>query len=111
MNDAEAATAGNGLGVFYFPVAEGCKYYAHATGSKISWSGIYFSENEAAKVEVVGETEEGTISKVLVGEGTSGIQAVKNVINTNDAIFNAAGQKVGPNYKGLVIKNGKKMIQ
>ena len=207
MNDAEAATAGNGLGVFYFPVAEGCKYYAHATGSKISWSGIYFSETEAAKVEVVGETEEGAISKVLVGgapvdekvysvigtiEGNwdsdkdmtkgsdgiytavfenvkagdyefkirvnhdwaenfgvdgaqdganlkvkvnndgstitikfdlstktitatvsdaSGISTIKNDINANDVIFNAAGQKVGANYKGLVIKNGKKMIQ
>ena len=208
MNDAEAATAGNGLGVFYFPVAEGCKYYAHATGSKISWSGIYFSETEAAKVEVTGETEEGgAISKVLVGgapvdekvysvigtiEGNwdsdkdmtkgsdgiytavfenvkagdykfkirvnhdwaenfgvdgaqdgpnltvsvptdgstitikfdlstktitatvsdaSGISTIKNDINANDVIFNAAGQKVGANYKGLVIKNGKKMIQ
>ena len=207
MNDAEAATAGNGLGVFYFPVAEGCKYLAHATGSKISWSGIYFSETEAAKVEVVGETEEGAISKVLVGgapvdekvysvigtiEGNwdsdkdmtkgsdgiytavfenvkagdyefkirvnhdwtenfgvdgaqdgpnlkvkvnndgstitikfdlstktitatvseaSGISTIKNDINANDVIFNAAGQKVGANYKGLVIKNGKKMSQ
>jgi hypothetical protein len=44
LGDAEAATAGNGLGVFYFPVAKDCKYYAHATGSKISWSGIYFAE-------------------------------------------------------------------
>jgi hypothetical protein len=207
LNDEEAASAGNGLGVIYFPVAEGCKYYAHATGSKISWSGIYFSENEAAKVEVVGETEEGAISKVLVGgapvdekvysvigtiEGNwdsdkdmtkgsdgiytavfenvkagnyefkirvnhdwaenfgvdgaqdgpnltvsvptdgstitikfnlstktitatvsvaSGISTIKNDINANDVIFNAAGQKVGANYKGLVIKNGKKMIQ
>ena len=207
LNDEEAASAGNGLGVFYFPVAEGCKYYAHATGSKISWSGIYFSETEAAKVEVVGETEEGAISKVLVGgapvdekvysvigtiEGNwdsdkdmtkgsdgiytavfenvkagdyefkirvnhdwtenfgvdgaqdgpnlkvkvnndgstitikfdlstktitatvseaSGISTIKNDINANDVIFNAAGQKVGANYKGLVIKNGKKIIQ
>ena len=208
MNDENAETAGNGLGVFYFPVAEGCKYYAHATGSKISWSGIYFSETEAAKVEVTGETEEGgAISKVLVGgapvdekvysvigtiEGNwdsdkdmtkgsdgiytavfenvkagdyefkirvnhdwaenfgvdgaqdganlkvsvptdgstitikfdlstktitatvseaSGISTIKNDINANDVIFNAAGQKVGANYKGLVIKNGKKMIQ
>ena len=111
MNDENAETAGNGLGVFYFPVAEGCKYYAHATGSKISWSGIYFSETEAAKVEVTGETEEGgAISKVLVGN-TSGIQTVKNAINTNGAIYHLAGQKVGANYKGLVIKNGKKMIQ
>ena len=41
----------------------------------------------------------------------SGISTIKNVINVNDVIFNAAGQKVGANYKGLVIKNGKKIIQ
>ena len=31
--------------------------------------------------------------------------------NASNAIFNVAGQKVDKNYKGLVIKNGKKMIQ
>ncbi|MBR5749215.1 MAG: hypothetical protein IKY01_10590 [Prevotella sp.] len=66
LGDAEATTAGNGLGVFYFPVAEGCTYLAHATGSKISWSGIYFSETEAKSVTVEGEG----ISKTLVGEGS-----------------------------------------
>lgn len=105
LGDAEAATAGNGLGVFYFPVAKDCKYYAHATGSKISWSGIYFSENEAASVVVAGD--EGT--KTLVG-GESGIAAVKAAAQ-NNVIYNAAGQKVSKNYKGLVIVNGKKMIQ
>ncbi len=29
----------------------------------------------------------------------------------NGAIFNLAGQKVDENYKGLVIKSGKKLIQ
>ena len=29
----------------------------------------------------------------------------------NGYIYNLAGQKVGKDYKGLVIKNGKKMIQ
>ena len=64
-NNNEAESAGNGLGVFYFPVAEGCKYYASASGSKISWSGIYFSENEAKTITVEGEG----ISKTLVGSG------------------------------------------
>ncbi len=41
----------------------------------------------------------------------SGISTIKNVINVNDVIFNAAGQKVDKNYKGIVIKNGKKIIQ
>ncbi len=105
LGDAEAATAGNGLGVLYFPVAEGCKYYAHATGSKISWSGICFSETEAKTVTVEGDG----ISKTLVGAGT-GINSVKSVV-TDSAIYNLAGQKVNASYKGVVIKNGKKFFQ
>lgn len=31
--------------------------------------------------------------------------------NTNAPIFNLAGQRVGKSYKGVVIKNGKKLIQ
>ena len=106
LGDVEAATAGNGLGVFYFPVAKDCKYFAHATGSKISWSGIYFSETEAASVKVASDEAE----FVLVG-GEAGISTVKATAENNSVIYNIAGQKVSKDYKGLVIKNGKKMIQ
>ena len=104
--NAEAESAGNGLGVLYFPVAKDCKYYAHATGSKISWSGIYFSETEAKSVTVANEES----SKTLVGDET-GIAALKAVKAENAAIYNLAGQRVDANYKGVVIKNGQKMIQ
>ncbi|MDE5915640.1 MAG: hypothetical protein K2G71_03590, partial [Duncaniella sp.] len=43
---------------------------------------------------------------------TSGISDV--IIDANpqsDVIYNVLGQKVDENYKGLVIKNGKKYIQ
>ena len=106
LNDAEAATAGNGLGVIYFPVAKDCKYLAHATGSKISWSGIYFSENEAASIKVA--KEDGTEFSILADPAS--VNTIKADAQ-NGAIFNVAGQKVGANYKGLVIKNGKKTIQ
>lgn len=104
--NAEAESAGNGLGVFYFPVAKDCKYYAHATGSKISWSGIYFSETEAKSVTVANEES----SKTLVGDET-GIAALKAVKAENAAIYNLAGQRVDANYKGVVIANGQKKIQ
>ena len=42
--------------------------------------------------------------------GTDGINTVK-VAAENSAIYNLAGQKVGKDFKGLVIKDGKKMIQ
>lgn len=46
-------------------------------------------------------------------EVPTGINAVTSVVNakTSDVIYNVAGQKVSKDYKGLVIKNGKKSIQ
>ena len=42
----------------------------------------------------------------------SAIETVKTTVKANkEAIYNLAGQKVGKDYKGLVIKNGKKQIQ
>jgi hypothetical protein len=47
----------------------------------------------------------------LITWGEAGINDLKfNTVN-NGAIFNLAGQKVDENYKGLVIKSGKKLIQ
>jgi len=77
--DAEAASAGNGLGVFYFPVAKDCKYLAHATGSKIMWNAVYFSETEAQSVAVANDAE----TRTIIGNG--GGSAVSNDIWTNTA--------------------------
>jgi hypothetical protein len=41
---------------------------------------------------------------------STGINNVNVVENANGAIFNLAGQNVANNYKGLVIKNGKKVV-
>ena len=46
----------------------------------------------------------------LDGEETA-IESVKNVAAEAGVVYNLAGQKVDANYKGIVIKNGKKMIQ
>ena len=103
LNDADAASAGNGLGVIYFPVYEGCKYYAHATGSKISWSGAYFSASEAASVKLA--KEDGTEFELLgdasavagISEAKSEAAAPVKVITANGiqiGKFNIAGQQV-----------------
>ena len=105
--DIEAVTAGNGLGVFYFPVAKDCKYLAHATGSKISWSGIYFSENEATTVSLT--NDEGAVL-AIVGDQAASVKNIKNDVQ-NNVRYNLAGQKVDNNYKGLVIMNGKKVMK
>ena len=45
-----------------------------------------------------------------VGE-TTGISSVENKVEKADApVYNLAGQLVGKDYKGLVIKNGKKFV-
>ena len=49
------------------------------------------------------------ISWKLVTE--DGIETVLTTKVQNGAIYNLAGQKVDANYKGVVIKNGKKMLQ
>ena len=40
----------------------------------------------------------------------SAIETVKAAVKANEAVYNLAGQKVGKDYKGLVIKNGKKFV-
>ena len=51
------------------------------------------------------------IYKIEVTSGAAGIQAVKAAKAGNGFIYNLAGQRVDANYKGVVIKNGQKMIQ
>lgn len=50
-----------------------------------------------------------TTPNVVVGTGT-GIENVATEKVQDDAIYNAAGQRVGKNYKGLVVTKGKKVI-
>lgn len=47
----------------------------------------------------------------LNGKSATGINAVKTVtLDDNSPIYNIAGQRVGKDYKGLVIQNGRKFI-
>lgn len=46
----------------------------------------------------------------IVESGTNAIQSVSVDAEDNDAIFNIYGQRVDANYKGFVIKNGKKQL-
>jgi hypothetical protein len=48
----------------------------------------------------------------VIDEGVVGISTVKAVADVeNNEVYNISGQRVANGYKGLVIKNGKKMIQ
>lgn len=51
------------------------------------------------------------LSRTAADAATTGISNIKAAASNNGAIYNIAGQRVANDYKGLVIKNGKKMIQ
>lgn len=73
-------------------------------GGVITNVGIQYTdpENKPAQVSVLGAWLIGT---------TTGISKVENLKVAQDGkCFNLAGQQVGKNYKGVVIKNGKKVI-
>ena len=48
--------------------------------------------------------------EVLEKRVTTGIQSVNSAKDAKDAIYNLAGQKVSTSYKGIVIKNGKRVV-
>ena len=53
------------------------------------------------------------IDKVeLICTESTGIEDVKVAVKpTQDVIYNVAGQKVDANYKGIIIRNGKKVLK
>lgn len=73
-------------------------------GGVIKNVGIQYTdaENKPAQVSVLG---------AWLIDTTTGISKVENLKVAQDGkCFNLAGQQVGKNYKGVVIKNGKKVI-
>ncbi|MBR0166267.1 MAG: hypothetical protein IJQ13_05260 [Prevotella sp.] len=54
------------------------------------------------------------VKKVEIYEkkgGTTAIRSLESAKSGHDAIYNLAGQKVDASYKGIVIKNGRKVVQ
>ena len=52
----------------------------------------------------------GTSNAVTVSD-TTGIQAPSvEIAGEDEALFSLAGQRVGKDYKGIVVKNGKKLV-
>lgn len=66
---------------------------------------------ETAGDVIVYNTNGCHIYKIEITSGTDAIQTVKTVKVDNGFIYNLAGQRVDANYKGVVIKNGQKLIQ
>lgn len=75
------------LATIEFDAAAGSTYYLFCAGSKLGAFGYVFTEG--------------------MPEGISGVEAQSK----NATFFNLAGQKVDSQYRGVVVKNGKKLFQ
>ena len=77
-------------------------------------SGIDFSDGKTVETKLaVSNAGWYYVYNLVLGtkETLAGIAPVKAVKAGNGLIYNLAGQRVDASYKGLVIKNGQKMIQ
>lgn len=75
-------------------------------GSNIYWDGFTILDTGG----VVGTTVVKKVQVIEKEKGTPAAIMTLKTIKADDTIYNLAGQKVNASYKGLVIKNGKKMI-
>lgn len=75
---------------------------------KSSVKQVYFTGEKGAKYTLLADVVIAT--KAYIAAGVSSVRA-DVVSNANAKIYNLAGQQVGKSYKGIVIKNGKKVIQ
>ena len=73
----------------------------------------HFQNWSGSSKKVVLNVKKAYLRKVIVTTTTSaGIETVRAIeLNANAPIYNLAGQRVGKDYKGVVIQSGKKFIK
>ena len=92
-------------------------YKDEVTGEEIpAESGLYWNVWEFDDGKCTSTRTSVTIYEVVGFSGEGYVPAGINTVSAeqtkcNNAIYNLAGQKVSAQYKGVVIKNGKKVIQ
>ena len=82
---------------------------------KISMNGYFMQYGEGTHTTfgVYNSTQDNAVLPMLYAKVSDAIKNVTTVVERNDAnapIFNLAGQRVGKDYKGVVIQNGKKYL-
>lgn len=92
------------------------------TFNPVVWNGKGDPNNDLSGVYAIGSNIvdgswyfAGEFDDVVISYGSDVPAGIENVateaVKKDNRIFNLAGQQVGKDYKGIVIKNGKKMIQ
>lgn len=78
---------------------------------QIGVKNLNYPEGSTDKTEILANTV--VIKSIVLLDATAtGVETIKSSISKNDELYNMSGQKVGKNYKGLVINKatGKKFI-
>ena len=91
-----------------FNVEAGKSYTVFCTGSKLGIYGFTYSAEAATIDPATTAAVKAEIDAAAGGE--TGINTVKSA-SENGVRYNLSGQKVAEGYKGVVIMNGRKMIQ
>jgi hypothetical protein len=102
---------GNGMKSIAFNMAEikgACDYYI----KDIVWK---LEDNTETLINMEGSdnfyVKEGAgTTPYIFGTDPSAIQGISKAVNASEAAYNLAGQRVGADYKGIVVKNGKKFM-
>lgn len=92
---------------------ENGKWVTAEEGSRASANGAYI---DITKLAIVTATDNDVTMDIDadLSSAATGIEAIhssKFIIQNSDAVYNLAGQRVGNDYKGIVIVNGKKVIR
>ena len=72
-------------------------------GAKVKTMGVQYTDADATPVSVY-------VTGAWLITTATGISNIENIKLDNGLTYNLAGQQVGKGYKGIVIKNGKKVI-
>ena len=85
-------------------IKDACQY----TFKNIKW---YLKSDQEGLTDENLIDAEGTANFSWIVVGGTGIENVTKNVKTSNAIYNLAGQRVSKDYKGLVIKDGKKFVK
>lgn len=109
----KATTTGGGASAKYYKLANGENGLGWYYGSADNTTGTAFTIG-ANKCYLVVDDDAGAEAAPrfigLEGDDETAIKSISTTPNKNDAIYNMAGQRVGNDYKGIVIKNGNKYL-
>lgn len=106
---SDDGTTANQLKIFRGKYIDGANFTAEdqiKLGDKVVICGKLVNYKDKAG-NVTPEVTQG--SKIVL-MGTNGISSVSKIEPTNAPMYNLAGQRVSKSYKGVVIQNGKKIV-